>query len=91
MVFRKIHGVIIEIFVQEFTDTGEGYLSSKYTSQQLDVETLASKTKKIEYEDDFINLGINNIWVLKSRIIKFLDSKNHPIKLKYIFKELRTL
>ena len=31
MVYRKIHGIIIEIFVQEFFDTGNGLLSKKYT------------------------------------------------------------
>ena len=36
MVYRKIHGIIIEIFVQEFFDTGKGFLSKKYTSQQID-------------------------------------------------------
>ena len=31
MVYRKIHGTIIEIFVEEFFDTGLGSLSKKYT------------------------------------------------------------
>jgi len=88
MVFRKIHGVIIEIFVQEFIDTGDGYLSKKYSSQQLDIETLSPKSKLVEYEDNFVNLGINNIWVLESRILKFLDENNRKNKVKYIFKEL---
>ena len=88
MVYRKIHGVIIEIFVKEFIDTGNGFLSKKYTSQQLDIENLTPKSEKLEYEDNFINLGINNIWVLESRIIKFLDIKNDQRKIKYSFKEL---
>ena len=88
MVFRKIHGVIIEIFVKEFIDTGDGFLSKKYSSQQLDIRTLTPKSKIMEYEDNFINLGGNNIWVLESRIIKFLDDNNKEIKIKYIFNEL---
>ena len=88
MVFRKIHGVIIEIFVQEFVDTGYGYLSKKYSSQQLDIETLTPKSKILEYEDNFVDLGVNNIWVLESRIIKFLDDNDKANKIKYIFKEL---
>jgi len=32
MVYRKIHGTIIEIFVEEFLDTGKGSLSKKYSS-----------------------------------------------------------
>ena len=88
MVFRKIHGVIIEIFVQEFIDTEDGFLSKKYSSQQLDIETLTPKSKILEYEDNFVNLGINNIWVLESRIIKFLDECDKEKKINYIFKEL---
>ena len=46
MVYRKIHGIIIEIFVQEFFDTGNGFLSKKYTSQQIDPNTLKSNSMK---------------------------------------------
>ena len=88
MVLRKIHGVVIEIFVQEFIDTGDGFLSKKYSSQTLNIETLTPKSKILEYEDNFVNLGINNIWVLESRIIKFLDDRNKVNKINYIFKEL---
>ena len=88
MVFRKIHGVIIEIFVHEFLETGYGYLSKKYSSQQLDIDTLTPKSKILEYEDNFVDLGVNNIWVLESRIIKFLDDNDKANKIKYIFKEL---
>jgi len=91
MVFRKIHGIIIEIFVQEFIDTGDGYLSKKYSSQQLDIKTLTPKSKILEYEDNFVNLGINSIWVLESRIIKFLDDNHKANEIKYIFKELSSI
>ena len=88
MVFRKIHGVIIEIFVDEFIETEDGYLSNKYTSQQLEIEKLTPKSIKYEYEDNFVSLGINNIWVLESRNIKYLDSYNNENHIKYIFKDL---
>ena len=91
MVFRKIHGVIIEIFVQEFIDTGDGFLSKKYSSQQLEIETLTPKSKVLEYEDNFVDLGINSIWVLESRIIKFIDDNDKVNELKYIFKELSSI
>ena len=91
MVFRKIHGVIIEIFVQEFVETGNGYLSKKYSSQQLDVETLTPKSTILEYEDIFVDLGINNIWVLESRIIRFIDQYEKSNELRYIFKELSSV
>jgi len=88
MVFRKIHGVVIEIFVQEFIETGYGYLSKKYSSQQLDIKTFTPKSKILEYEDNFVDLGIKNIWVLESRTIKFLDDNDKVNVIKYIFKEL---
>ena len=88
MVFRKIHGVIIEIFVDEFIDTGNGFLSTKYSSQQLDIENMTPKSTKVEYEDNFINLGSNNIWILESRNIKFLDDNNKTKNINYLFKEL---
>ena len=91
MVLRKIHGVVIEIFVQEFIDTGGGFLSKKYSSQQLNIENLTPKSKILEYEDNFVNLGINNIWVLESRIIKFLDDRNKLNKINYFFKELSSI
>ena len=91
MVFRKIHGVVIEIFVKEFIDTGDGFLSKKYSSQQLDMETLTPKSKILEYEDNFLNLGVNNIWVLESRIIKYSDEFDKENKVKYIFKELSSI
>ena len=91
MVLRKIHGVVIEIFVKEFIDTGDGFLSKKYSSQQLNIETLTPKSNILEYEDNFVNLGINNIWVLGSRIIKFLDDNDKENEIKYIFKELSSM
>ena len=91
MVFRKIHGVIIEIFVKEFIDTGNGFLSNKYSSQQFDIETLTPKSKIIECEDNFVSIGVNNIWVLESRIIEFIDDNNKLNEVKYIFKELSPL
>jgi hypothetical protein len=73
MVYRKIHGIIIEIFVQEFFDTGNGFLSKKYTSQQIDPNTLKANSLKLEYEDRFINIGSQDIWILNSRSIKYLN------------------
>jgi len=88
MVFRKIHGVIVQIFVEEFIDTKYGFLSKKYSSQQLDTENFIPTSKKLQYDDYFINLGINNNWVLESRTIKYLDSYDKINTIKYIFKDL---
>ena len=91
MVYRKIHGIIIEIFVQEFFDTGRGFLSKKYTSQQIDLNTLKPNSPKLEYEDRFINIGSNNIWILNSRSIKCLNNNNQEEVQKFIFKDLSLL
>ena len=88
MVFRKIHGVIIQIFVKEFFDTGNGFLSKKYNSQQLDPISLLPKSQEFEYEDNFQKISSNGIWVLKSRTIKSLNEKNEEVINKFIFSDL---
>ena len=88
MVYRKIHGIIIEIFVQSFLDTGVGILSSKYTSQEIDPETLAVNSPKFEYEDQFINIGDQNLWLLHSRKIKCLNKNQEEEFQKFIFEDL---
>ena len=91
MVYRKIHGIIIEIFVQEFFDTGSGFLSKKYTSQQIDPNTLQAKTLMLEYEDRFIKIGSQDIWILNSRFIKYLNKNQEEEIQKFIFKDLSLL
>ena len=88
MVYRKIHGTIIEIFVQEFFDTGNGFLSKKYTSQQIDPNTLKANSLKLEYEDRFINIGSQDIWILNSRSIKYLNKNQEEEIQKFIFEDL---
>ena len=91
MVYRKIHGIIIEIFVQEFLDTGNGLLSKKYTSQQIDPNTLKTNSLKLEYEDRFINIGSQDIWILNSRSIKFLNKNQEEEIQKFSFEDLSLL
>ena len=91
MVYRKIHGTIIEIFVNEFLDTGIGFLSKKYSSQQIDPVTLKSKTQKLEYEDQFINISNENYWILNSRTIKFLNQNQEEEIQKFVFEDIRLL
>ncbi len=88
MVYRKIHGIIIEIIVQEFFDTGNGFLSKKYTSQQIDPNTLKANSLKLEYEDRFINIGSQDIWILNSRSIKYLNKNQEEEIQKFIFEDL---
>ena len=88
MVYRKIHGTIIEIFVDEFLDTGIGYLSKKYTSQQIDPDTLKANSQKLEYEDKFLNIGKENFWILNSRTIKYLNQNQEEEIQKFVFEDI---
>ena len=91
MVYRRIHGFIIEIFVEEFFDTGSGFLSKRYTSQQIDPNTLKPNTLKLRYEDQFINVGSHNIWILNSRFIKYLNKNQEEEVQKFIFEDINLL
>ena len=88
MVFRKIHGTIIEIFVEEFFDTGKGFLSKKYSSQQIDPNTLKANSQKLEYSDEFINIGRGNYWILNSRTIKYLNQNQEVEIQKFVFEDI---
>jgi len=88
MVYRKIHGTIIEIFVEEFLDTGIGSLSRKYSSQSIDPETLKAKSQKLEYIDEFTNIGEEDCWILNSRTIKYLNQNQEEETQKFVFEDL---
>ncbi len=91
MVYRKIHGIIIQIFVEEFLDTGTGFLSKKYTSQQFDPDTLNANSPKLEYVDQFENIGNKNIWLLNSRTIKYLNKNQEEEMQRFLFDDLSLL
>ena len=91
MVYRKIHGTIIEIFVEEFLDTGIGVLSKRYSSQPIDPDTLKAKSQKLEYEDEFINIDEEDHWILNSRTIKYLNQNQEEEIQKFVFKDLSLL
>ena len=91
MVYRKIHGTIIEIFVDEFLDTGIGLLSKKYSSQQIDPATLKSNSQKLYYEDEFINIGTKDYWILNSRTIKYLNQNQEEEIQKFVFEDISLL
>jgi len=88
MVYRKIHGTIIEIFVEDFLDTGTGSLSKKYSSQQIDPVTLETNSQKFEYEDEFINMDKNDYSILNSRTIKYLNQNQEEETQKFVFEDL---
>ena len=91
MVFRKIHGIIIEIFVEKFFDTGNGVLSCNYSSQQLDVISRAPKTQKYNYLDNFIKIQNTDLWVLESRTIIYKNKNGEDSVSKYVFKNIETM
>ena len=91
MVYRKIHGTIIEIFVEEFLDTGIGSLSKKYSSQSIDPYTLKAKSQKLEYRDEFINIDKEDYWFLNSRTIKYLNQNQEEEIQKFVFQDLSLL
>ena len=91
MVYRKIHGTIIEILVQEFFNTGIGFLSRKYTSQKIDPDTLKVNSQKLIYEDDFINVGERDYWILNSRTIKYLNQNQEEEIQKFVFEDISLL
>ena len=91
MVYRKIHGTIIEIFVEEFLDTGKGFLSKKYSSQQIDPNTLKANSQKLEYEDEFINIGKDNYWILNSRKIRYHTQNQEEVIQKFVFEDVSLL
>ena len=91
MVFRKIHGTIIEIFVEEFLDTGIGSLSKKYSSQQIDPNTLKPISQKLKYEDQFVNIGKKDCWLLNSRTVKYSNQNQEEEIQKFIFEDLSLL
>ena len=91
MVFRKIHGIIIEIFVEKFFDTGNGVLSCKYSSQQLDIISQTPKTQKYQYLDNFIKIKNTDLWVLESRTINFKNRDEEDLTHKYVFKNIETI
>ena len=88
MVYRKIHGTIIEIFVEEFFDTGTGSLSKKYSSQQINPDTLETNSQKLEYEDEFLNIGKEDYWILNSRTIKYINQDKEEETQKFVFEDL---
>jgi len=91
MVYRKIHRTIIEIFVEEFLDTGTGSLSKKYSSQQINPDTFETNSQKLEYEDEFLNIGKEDYWILNSRTIKYLNKNQEEEKQMFVFEDLSLL
>tara|TARA_Y100001968_G_scaffold330209_1_gene381422 strand:+ start:1134 stop:1808 length:675 start_codon:yes stop_codon:yes gene_type:complete len=70
MVYRHIHGKIVNIYTQNIIDTGNGYLSKEYTSEYIDSNSESVLRVKNHYQDEFKPLFENGPWVLSRRTIK---------------------
>ena len=68
-----------------------GSLSKKYSSQSIDPDTLKAKSQKLEYEDEFINIGGNDHWILNSRTLKYLNQNKEEETQKFVFEDLSLL
>ena len=90
MVYRHIHGNLIIIHTQDITQTGNGYLSKRYSSQYLDPISKKELKGKSFYKDDFKPLFKNGPWVLSSRSIHQESLENSTInKQEFSFSELK--
>jgi len=68
-----------------------GFLSKKYSSQSIDPETLKPKSQKLEYLDEFTNIGEEDCWILNSRTIKYLNQNQEEETQKFVFEDLSLL
>ena len=89
MVYRNIHGSLINIFTHEIVQTGNGYLSKRYSSQYLDPVTKKPLRKKNIFTDEFFPLDSGGPWVLGKRSIETEgDDKSVLSKELFIFSNL---
>ena len=63
-------------------------LSKKYSSQQIDPNTLETNSQKLEYEDEFLNMGKDDYWILNSRTIKYLNQNQKEETQKLVFEDM---
>ena len=63
-------------------------IRDRYSSQQIDPDTLETNSQKLEYEDEFLNMGKDDYWILNSRTIKYLNQNREEETQKFIFKDL---
>ena len=68
--------------------TGIGSLSKKYSSQSIDPDTLETNSQKFQYEDEFLNIGKDDYWILNSRTIKYLNQNQEEETQKFVFEDL---
>ena len=90
MVYRHIHGSLVNIFTSKVINTGQGYLSSSYTSQYFDPSSQQPKSGINKYNDKFVPIEGSGLWTLSSRTIeKEKWGDINYSKMKFTFNNLR--
>ena len=85
MVYRHIHGKLINIFTQETINTGIGYLSKRYTSEYKDPSNGENIFGKSNFLDEFKQLTKNGPWVLIKRDINVMEN-NVDVSNRQVFR-----
>tara|TARA_B100000700_G_C14726087_1_gene706094 strand:+ start:116 stop:793 length:678 start_codon:yes stop_codon:yes gene_type:complete len=90
MVNRHIHGKVIQIITESTLDTGNGYLSTSYTSQYKDTTSNSFSGEINRFSDSYQKLSNSEFWVLDYRKIITL-AENQQIKKvqEFIFKDFK--
>ena len=70
MVYRHIHGSLVQIYTNKIIETGLGYLSKLYTSQYLDPITGKAIKPLSRFNDEYSSLNTDGPWLLTKRIIE---------------------
>ncbi|ABX09107.1 DUF3386 domain-containing protein [Prochlorococcus marinus] len=92
MVYRHVHGSLVNIFTKEVLFTGKGYLSKCYTSQYLNPSTKEPIGPESYFNDEYIPLYSGGPWVLSNRtIIKEVDNSIYNSEETYSFFDLEEL
>ena len=78
-------------FIKNYLIKDLGQWSKKYTSQQINPNTLEANSLKLEYEDRFINIDSQDIWILNSRSIKYLNQNQEEEIQKFNFEDISLL
>ncbi len=91
MVYRNIHGSLINIFTTKTIDTGDGYLSNLYTSQYLDPVNGMPIKGKSNFVDDFTPLAEGGPWVLSRRCIETESFEGDDgSRIEFVFSSLKS-
>jgi hypothetical protein len=88
MVHRHLANRTITVSVQEFYDTGEGYLPTHYTAEYCSPGTGEKTQAKMIYEDRYQKIG--RYWILvERRIWEEQDGQKSPSPQLFLFSNIR--